>query len=90
MLNVYRADAANSSARYCFHTAAYVCVPWPWVSGLSGTTTARPRATPRDTGDLALENAELDVISSGQIHPARCRAREEVEQHHLDAGEVLN
>src|SRR5262249_8032338 len=41
----HRSVSFKKASRWCFHTAALVCVPWPTVSSLSGIMIARPCST---------------------------------------------
>ena len=65
-------EVLSSATRCSFHTAASVCVPWPAVLSLSGSTMARPFA---HALDLALEDLQLgridDVVGRVDRHERR-------------------
>src|SRR5207247_10662926 len=72
-----RSSAATNGAKYCFHAAATVWVPWPRVMSLVGIRTKRPcltrgirRSMIPSSGGLMRSSAEL-IASRGTVTRSR-------------------
>src|SRR6266403_939928 len=73
-LSAQRADFSSNSAKYCFHTTALVCVPWPRVSSLMGSKTKRAffiflisRSAMPSSGGLMKSSASLIYMTCAVI-----------------------
>src|SRR5213079_2127312 len=71
-----RSREATNGAKYCFHAAATVWVPWPRVSSLVGIRTKRPdftlrisRCTISSSGGLIRSSAELMARTGAVMRP---------------------
>src|SRR5207237_2331853 len=71
-----RSRDATNGAKYCFHAAATVWVPWPRVTSLVGIRMKRPdltrrssRSTIASSGGLIRSSAELMARTGAAMRP---------------------